>query len=102
MLTTSADALKTGELADERAHERFPQPTGRSPRDRLGDRVIGRIVDVGRLLPSKSDRALDADDARVGCDLVSACRLSAGPSWRRNEDPPPHGFASPRLGVGDS
>ena len=27
MLATRADALKTGELADERAHERFPQPT---------------------------------------------------------------------------
>ena len=37
MLATRADPLKTGELADERAHERFPQPTGRSPRDRVGD-----------------------------------------------------------------
>jgi hypothetical protein len=34
MLATSADALKTSELADEWAHERFPQPTGRTLRDR--------------------------------------------------------------------
>jgi hypothetical protein len=36
MLATRADALKTGQLVDERAHERFPQPTSRSPRDRVG------------------------------------------------------------------
>jgi hypothetical protein len=33
--------------------------------------VIVRIVGVGRLHAFKGDRELDADDARVGCDLVS-------------------------------
>jgi hypothetical protein len=37
MLATSADGLKTGELANERAHERFTQPTGRGRRDCVGD-----------------------------------------------------------------
>jgi hypothetical protein len=47
MLATSADALKTGELADERAHERFPQPTGCSTRDRIGDEAIARVGRAG-------------------------------------------------------
>jgi hypothetical protein len=34
----------------------------------IDDRVIPRIVDVGRVLPSKGTRALEASDARVGCD----------------------------------
>jgi len=33
------------------------------------------------------DRTLDAGDATVGCDLVSAYELSTGPSQGRSEDP---------------
>jgi hypothetical protein len=39
-----------------------------------------RIVDVVRLVTCKPDRALDADDARVGCDLVSGSSALHGPS----------------------
>jgi hypothetical protein len=42
--------------------------------------VIVRIVGVRRLVPDEGDRTMEADDATVGCDLVSARRLFTGPS----------------------
>ena len=57
----------------------------RSRHDRVGDRVI----DSGswrRTTPSPRRRShrLNANDTTVGCDLVSAYGLSAGPSQRRD------------------
>jgi hypothetical protein len=69
MLATRADALKTGELADERAHERFPQPTGRSPRDRVGD------IPIAQAQAADNPCRMGSPSHPKGCCMGSAALL---------------------------
>jgi hypothetical protein len=74
-ILVSATAAEPAE-SEEAADERFRHEGTADPHDRLGDRVIVRVVCVGRLLPRKGDRT-HSTLARRG--LTAICSRLVGP-----------------------